>query len=120
MRQSIISGILGGTLLLLLTTLANAGGPVGHVETIEGGLRLQLTRLLDAEGYLGKFRNGQHFSRAASAYLWDNRSALKQVDFHDELKIDVLTCLMQSRGYPGLDKYTDSQSFKQFCTEVLH
>ena len=105
--------------LLLFVSLANAGGPVGHPETLEGDLHYKLQSYFDREGYLGRFPNGQDLQRGISAYLWDNRLWLKSVDFHRSRKVDAVVCLLHKKGYPGFESYFESRVFENWCSEIV-
>ena len=110
--------LLAPCLILLFVQAALAGGPGGHTDTLEGGLRYALQDHLAEDGYMGKFYNGQDLQRGISAYLWDNRSWLKNVDFHNSRNVDAVICLLHKKGYPGFDGYLSSEVVSTWCNQI--
>jgi hypothetical protein len=106
---------LGGT-MLLLSTLAVAGAPAGHPDSIDSKLRQPLMQGLDRERYLD---SEYTFQRAVSAYLWDNRHLLTITDFPKDRQIDVLVCLLHDKGNLGLKEFVESASMKKLCKDML-
>lgn len=106
---------LGGT-MLLLSTLAVAGAPAGHPDSIDSKLRQPLMQGLDRERYLD---SEYTFQRAVSAYLWDNRDRLTTTDCPKDRQIDVLVCLLHDKGNPGLKEFVESASMQKLCKEML-
>ena len=93
----------------------SAGDPV----TSEQWLRGRVSQVLHREGYLGQYPNGQGLQRGLSAYLWDNRSWLKMVDFHNSRKLDAVVCLLDKKGYPGFADYLESAvGKKNWCNLI--
>jgi hypothetical protein len=106
-------------LIILLAQAALAGGPVGHTDTLEGDLRYALQDYLADQGYMGKFYNGQDLQRGIAAYLWDNRSWLKNVDFHNSRNVDAVICLLHKKSYPGFDGYLNSEVVSNWCNQTV-
>lgn len=109
-----------GLVLLLVVlflspwTLFAASEPDGPIP-----LRQQIKQILDREGYIGRYRNGQDLQRGISAYLWDYRHWLKNSNFHNSRTMEVLACLMIKRGYPGFETYAENQSFMKACQQLV-
>ena len=96
------------------STQAVAGSvPGGASVTREQGVREPVSQILHREGYLGQYPNGQGLQRGLSAYLWDNRSWLKMVDFHNSRKLDAVVCLLDKKGYPGFAGYLEGEVGKK-------
>ena len=106
--------LLLGILLLFPRALFAASDPGSSIP-----LRQQIKQILDREGYIGRYRNGQELQRGISAYLWDYRHWLKSSNFHNSKKLEVLACLMIKRGYPGFETYAESQSFMKTCQQLV-
>lgn len=87
--------------------------------TTDRKLRQEIVKVLDHEGYLGQYPNGQDVARGISAYLWDNRQRLITVEFHNARKIDVLVCLMVQKGYPEFIAYANNPGFMSWCNRML-
>lgn len=113
-----VSGLLM-TLLLLSLLPVSAGAPAGHYKSLDADMRNRLIQNLDSEGYMARFKNGQDLKRGISAYLWDNRQWLKNVDFHNSKQIDVLVCLMIKKGYGNFADYAGERSFMAWCEGMV-
>ena len=103
--------------LLLLTQNAFAGAPEGHPESLDSNLRHIVEQRLDDRGYMGDFRYGNSLARGISAYLWDNRQWLANMDFSDARQADVMVCLMTKQGYSEFDEYADA--IKDWCNQII-
>lgn len=68
---------------------------------------------------MAHFENGQDLQRGVSAYLWDNRQWLQQVDFHNARQIDVLVCLMIKKGFGGFVNYAENKDFISWCEKMI-
>ena len=101
-------------LLLVSLTFSAAGG-----QTENRDVRKRVTQVMEQEGYLGQFANGQHLQRAISAYLWDQRLWLQRVDFSRAAEVDVLVCLLIKRGYAGFDDCAENRNFMLRCQDYL-
>lgn len=106
-------------LILVIPFVASAGAPAGHLESLDTEVREAIIQNLVKEGYMAHFSNGQDVQRGVSAYLWDNRQQLKEVDFHNARQADVLVCLMIKKGYGGFESYAEDQSFMDWCKKMV-
>jgi len=96
-----------------------ASGWADGVEPAIGEVRAQVTRILDREGYIGSFRNGQELQRGISAYLWDHRYWLQKTDFHNSRQLDALLCLLIKQGQPGFESYAENRTFMGSCQQLV-
>ena len=106
-------------LLLPLAGICSAAGSEPPRAASAEKLSVRLQRILEREGYIGQFRNGQQLQRGVSAYLWDNRRMLKQTDFHAAKQVDVLVCLLLDKGYDNFAEYGDNKPFTDWCGKMI-
>jgi len=119
LKRMLINSLIA-TLLFLFAQSAFAGAPEGHPLSIEPELQGKLMGTLEREGYIGSFyAAGIELQRGISAYLWDNRSRLKTVDFHNARDVDALVCLLMKKGYKGYDDYADNEEFMTWCNTLV-
>ncbi|MDX2480667.1 MAG: hypothetical protein QNK24_10060 [Desulfuromusa sp.] len=106
-------------LLILMLPLSATAAPVG--PTLNSGVvvREGIIQNLTKEGYLAHFSNGQGFQRGVSAYLWDNRNWLKNVNFNNAKQVDVVICLMNKKGYVNFSAHATEQTFMNWCEGML-
>lgn len=110
-----VMALLLAVALLFPGPLLAAGKTVSQVK-----LRQQIKQILDREGYVGRYRNGQGLQRGISAYLWDHRHWLKKTNFHNSRQQEALLCLLISRGYPGFEQYAGKPSFMKNCRQLVN
>jgi hypothetical protein len=106
-------------LMLAFSGVAIAGAPAGHLESVDAEIRDSIIQNLASEGYMARFPNGQDVKRGVSAYLWDHRKALKNVEFHNSRQLDVLICIMIQKGYGNFPDYDTDQTFLSWCGQML-
>lgn len=105
--------------LLLFLMAFSVSFAVAGPSQVDGNIRERVTQVLEREGYLAHFSNGQDLQRGVSAYLWDHRQSLKSVDFHNAVQVDVLVCLLINKGYPGFNKCIENKAFMGRCQGFL-
>lgn len=98
--------------ILLISYTTNAGGPEGHIESIERNLEVELKYALSKEGY----RHGK-LKHMISAYLWDNRNLLKSIDIPQHREVDLMICVMTIKGIAEFKSYTNNKAYMDWCME---
>ena len=118
-RFGINSRMLGRGLIGVLLLAGVLTPNIASAEPLDGQVRGQVRQVLDREGYIGKYLNGQELKRGVSAYLWDHRQSLRKSDFHSSVQVDVLICLLIERGYPGFEQCAENQVFMKRCRSLI-
>lgn len=106
-------------LILLLQVSQLVLVPVAQSAAFNSEIRTRMQQVLQRDGYIGKYRNGQDLQRGMSAYLWDHRHELKTVEFHNSRQVDVLLCLLIKKGYAGFEQCLNDRAFMNRCSAVL-
>lgn len=88
--------------MLLMYHSAWAGGPVGHVDTLDSIVKDPVVHALEKEGYFyppGLAERGSK-SFLIKAFLWDHRKNIpNNNEMSEEREVDTLICLLIKDGY---------------------
>lgn len=102
------------TTLLLPFSLTHAGAPEGHMSSIEPATAFMIKDILRAEGY-----NDQRLRRNISAFLWDNRKYLKNLNIPNHRQVDLAICLIERKGHHDLSQLTNNEFLLNWCDEQI-
>ena len=115
MSRSISAAVLGA--LMMLAASSPAWSAKGEPRYVGPEVRAPLLHALQGLGYVIE-DDWLDFERAISAYLWDNRQRIADLDVERGQEIDLTICLL-SEDHSALAEFTATEPLASWCKAHL-